>query len=703
MTTEIHDATPVAAGQEFGSTGSIWTWHQRLRFWGIPTLFVIVFVSYAVGSRLSIFLLEITGLQAILFVPAGITVAFLLRLPGNVWWVVLLAAGLAEFGSDYMSDLGLEASIGYAFANTIEPLVGAAIVRFACGAVDLGRRRHLAWYIFGAVLIGPAIGGALGGLARFLYRDGEFTATFLQWWLGDALGVILLGSLILVWGSSQDRRPLTFWWGALLIVGSSLLTGSLVVASDLPLVFTVLIGVVMAGVIFGNRAVALTALVVTVAVAAALALFPGELIRGIAQTEAFVLIKIQIGLFTLAGLIVAAEASEGDLALRTATAAAVRAELLDEQRHRERELATRLQHALLPERLVEHEGLELAARYEAASELLAVGGDWYDTIVLRDGKVGLVVGDVVGHGIDALTAMGRIRTAANALALHTDSPGQLLSDMDVFMEGPDGHDYATLFYGVLDPVTGELVYASAGHPPPLVVLPNGDARWLRGGLSHPLYGESAGDRPDASTVLEETSLLILYSDGLVERRDESLEDGLRRLERMTRDLRHLTPREICDQLVSRMGLANRRPDDLVVVAIKVEGAGRSRFRKWYPASPGELGQLRKEVRRWAGRNGIAEFVLDDLLIAVGEAASNAVRHAYRDGPVGDFEVQLRLGDDRIGVEVRDTGIWRQPDETPVPGLGIDIIRSVSTDFARSTMTDGTRVTFSIPTGDGVVT
>ncbi|HWB87956.1 MAG TPA: SpoIIE family protein phosphatase [Acidimicrobiia bacterium] len=699
--TQIDDAMAAQPDQQQTSEGATWTWYQRLGPFGVPVLFVIFLAVYAAGSRLSIFLLEVTELEAILFIPAGITVAFLLRLPRRVWPAVILAAGLAEFGVDYWTGFGLEESLGYALANTAEPLVGAGIVSFACGVVDLARRRHLAWFILGAVLVAPAVGGAIGGEIDELYGDSEFLTTFLQWWLGDALGVVLVGAVILVWGSSPDRRPLRFWWGTLLIGGASLFTALLVVVSDLPLVFTVLIGVVLAGVMFGIRAVAVTAAVVSLTVAVTLAWDHGDLITGLPQTMAFLLIMLQIGLFSLAGLLVAAESTERDRAVRLASDTATRAELLDAQRTRDRDLAMRLQHALLPDRLVDHDGLDLAARYESASEALEVGGDWYDMFPLRDGKIGLVVGDVVGHGIEALIAMGRVRTAVTALAIHTDRPGQLLTATDEFMRGPGGSDYATLFYGVLDPVSGEMVYASAGHPPPLVVVPAGDSRWLRGGLSHPLYGDSDEPRPEATTILEQGSLLLLYSDGLVERRGESLEAGLDRLERMTSGFRHLTPREICDRLVSSMGLDTTREDDVVVIAIKVEEAGDLRFRKWYPANAAELQTMRVEVREWAGRNHVAAPVLDDLLIAVGEAASNAVRHAYRDGPTGDFELRLRISEDRIDVEVRDTGTWKQPDQSPVPGLGIDLIRSLSTDFSRSTRSDGTLVSFNIPVGSDV--
>jgi PAS domain S-box-containing protein len=134
----------------------------------------------------------------------------------------------------------------------------------------------------------------------------------------------------------------------------------------------------------------------------------------------------------------------------------------------EREIAVGLQRALLPDRLVMPAGVSCAARYDAGSDVLEVGGDWYDAFTLADGRVALTVGDVVGHGLPAAAAMGQLRTAVAALAEYASSPGELLARLDAFLARTRTTDFATVCFGVLDPETGVLEYASAGHPPMLV-------------------------------------------------------------------------------------------------------------------------------------------------------------------------------------------------------------------------------------------
>ena len=160
--------------------------------------------------------------------------------------------------------------------------------------------------------------------------------------------------------------------------------------------------------------------------------------------------------------------------------------------------------------------------------MLEVGGDWYDAFELADGRIALTVGDVVGHGLAAAAAMGQVRTALAALAYHAEGPGELLERLDGFLARSRTTDFATVCYAVIDPATGVLEYASAGHPPMLVVSPAGETTWLDHARSAPLSGDSARVRPQESTLLEPGSLLVLYSDGLVERRKEPLEVGLRR-------------------------------------------------------------------------------------------------------------------------------------------------------------------------------
>ena len=151
--------------------------------------------------------------------------------------------------------------------------------------------------------------------------------------------------------------------------------------------------------------------------------------------------------------------------------------------------------------------------------MLEVGGDWFDSIALDDGRVLLVVGDVVGHGLDAAAMMGRLRSGLSALTGQESDPGRLLAMLDHYARHTGDADYTTVCCAVIDPVTGTLTHASAGHPPILVVDADGTSRWLDDGRSMPLCVGAPGTaaRQSAETVVGEGSMVVLYTDGLVER------------------------------------------------------------------------------------------------------------------------------------------------------------------------------------------
>lgn len=675
--------------------GSIWTWPDRLGPWRIPGLFLVVAVAYAAGSQLALLLIEASGLQGVLFIPSGITVAFLLRLPRRHWWVVLLGAGVAEFVMDVASGFMVSQSLGFAAANVSEPLVGALIVFAACETVDLARRRDLIWFTVGAVLAGPAIGAAIGAGADRFFGGGDFLITMGQWWLGDAIGVILVGSAILVWGSSPDRRAITSVSGMSLITGSIALTLAAFGLSDLPIVFPVLIGVIVAGVVFGVRAVSITALAVGLTIAVALGFDSEPVIVGMTPAAALVLIKLQIGLFSLAGLIIAAESHERELATRQAARAALESEASQLARQKDRDLAVRIQRGLLPDRVLSGPGIDISARYEAAGDALEVGGDWYDTIPLGDERLALVVGDMVGHGIEATISMGRLRTALSTLAVRSASPSALLSELDEVVSRSVGSTYATIFYALVDVAAGTITYSSAGHPPALLVSPNGQTQWLDQAQTEPVHGRPAS-RLQANASFEPGSCLIMYSDGLIEQRGQSLAVGLELLEQSASTLADLTPDQICNELFQRLADSSERDDDVVVMVMR-PGMDDGEYHQVFPARPEELRNLRSSLRAWCETRKLPQVVGDDLLISVGEAASNSIRHAYRDTIGGDVTVRITLVNDHLNVAVSDTGKWRDPhDEEAFPGLGTDIIDALSHDLNVSRSGTGTLVTFRIP-------
>jgi PAS domain S-box-containing protein len=363
----------------------------------------------------------------------------------------------------------------------------------------------------------------------------------------------------------------------------------------------------------------------------------------------------------------------------------------------EHDIALRLQRALLPERLVSHEGIAVAARYEAGSDGLEVGGDWYDSYLLPDGTVVLTVGDVVGHGLDAAAAMGRLRTALSTLAQRCSGPAQLLDHLDEFMATSDGVSFATALVAFFDPPTGVLRYCSAGHPPGLVRSAAGETRWLPDGRGLPLIGRRT-DRTEGVTTLEPDDLVVLYSDGLVERRNEVIDDGLDRLRHAVIEVGEQEPEVVCSALVDRLCSLAPGGDDVVVLCLRVL-ATDVQFHLALPAEPPSVARTRAAARRWLAQRGVGEDQQIDALLAIGEAVANAVEHGM--AAHGSGTVQLSLADRsttsqvRIDVEVSDTGVWREAGPGRDRGHGTGIMQRLTRAFERTSGPPGTTVTFTL--------
>jgi serine phosphatase RsbU (regulator of sigma subunit) len=200
-----------------------------------------------------------------------------------------------------------------------------------------------------------------------------------------------------------------------------------------------------------------------------------------------------------------------------------------------------------------------AVHYEPATGTLEVGGDWYDVVVLPDGCYGVVVGDVVGTGLSAAAVMGQLRSAGRALLLESRSPAHVLTALDRFAALIPGASVSTVFCAVIDPATGTLRYSSAGHLPAIVVDPNGRSRLLEKAGSLPLAVVQELDRPEADVVLTPGATLLLYTDGLVERRHEGIDEGMSRAVDALAAGRHLPPTELAEQLTQE--LLGDAPDD----------------------------------------------------------------------------------------------------------------------------------------------
>ncbi|MGZ3145841.1 PP2C family protein-serine/threonine phosphatase [Lentzea chajnantorensis] len=231
----------------------------------------------------------------------------------------------------------------------------------------------------------------------------------------------------------------------------------------------------------------------------------------------------------------------------------------------ERAAATLLQESLLPARLPSTEGWELAARYVPGAES-GVGGDWYDVFDLPGGRMGVVIGDVVGNGLKAAVVMGRLRSALRAYALEYADPAVVLAKLDRKASHFEHETMATVAYAVIDTATHHMSLAVAGHLPPVIAQPGAEACFADVPVGPPVgFDLGSSGRRAAEVELAPGSLVVLYTDGLVERRDQDLDDGLERLRGVVTPLE---PEELCIQVMATMVGDQPATDDIALVAIR---------------------------------------------------------------------------------------------------------------------------------------
>lgn len=233
---------------------------------------------------------------------------------------------------------------------------------------------------------------------------------------------------------------------------------------------------------------------------------------------------------------------------------------------REHEIVVELQRSMLG-RVDPIPGLPVDVTYRTAELGLQVGGDWYDVVALPDQRVVLIVGDVVGHNLEATATMGQLRSAVRAVAPTCADPAWLLEQADGFADHIDGARYATLACAVFDTRTGDLAHACAGHPPPLVVGHDGAATYLAGGRGPPLTRTWCSGRQSARNQLEPGDTLVMYTDGLYERRDDPA-DGLKRLRDVAAGLHDLPVTEMGQRLADEMLAGSPTEDDVCVLIIR---------------------------------------------------------------------------------------------------------------------------------------
>ena len=364
-----------------------------------------------------------------------------------------------------------------------------------------------------------------------------------------------------------------------------------------------------------------------------------------------------------------------EIGMEFATRAAI---FIDNARRysRERATALTLQRSLLPTGLSAPSSVEVRHRYLPGSKMIEVGGDWYESIALPGGRAALVVGDVAGHGVRAAVTMGRLRTAIHTLARLELPPAETLQQLDELMQelGVREPHFATCLYAIFDAVNGTCELASAGHLPPLLVRPDGTNEFLDV-LPSPPLGIGTGTIQSRMLEIEDGSLLVLYTDGLVEKRTADIDEGLGRL----RDIfgpgaASRSLEDLCKATLDGV-YADQHRDDIAVLIARLRRIPADLHVSWQlPAELTSAGQARMLIRRPLRRWGLAELIPAAELL-VSELVTNAVRYAQ--GKIG-----LRLvHEGGLVCEVLDDSAalprLRHPGYEDERGRGLQIVSQVA--------------------------
>ncbi len=357
---------------------------------------------------------------------------------------------------------------------------------------------------------------------------------------------------------------------------------------------------------------------------------------------------------------------------------------IDDARLSEQRVVTEImQRSLLPDALPRLPGLRLSAKYLPAGSGVRIGGDWYDVLQLGD-RLTFVIGDVVGRGVLAASVMAEVRTGLRAYLIEGHDLATVMSMLNDLLVSMGRHRSATAAILELDQERGELAAVSAGHPPALLIDPNGEARFLDGLQGMPLGISAGASYTRGRYPFPPGSALVTYTDGLIERRDESIDVGLSRLREAA-----LTEAPYEASLADRVYLAlsdtTPREDDIALLAIESEPLGPA-LEMSLDAHPRVLAGLRGTLARWLASRGVtSQDEVFNLTLAASEAAANAIEHAYG-ARLASFEVRAEHSDGEVRITITDKGRWREA-RPYGRGRGLAIMRAL-VDGAEISRTEG---------------
>jgi serine phosphatase RsbU (regulator of sigma subunit)/anti-sigma regulatory factor (Ser/Thr protein kinase)/anti-anti-sigma regulatory factor len=371
---------------------------------------------------------------------------------------------------------------------------------------------------------------------------------------------------------------------------------------------------------------------------------------------------------TMRGVVAFAEDStEAVLARRAADAESTE---LRKQYEHARQTLTALQEVLLPAELPVLPRIDLSARYLLAERDTAAGGDWFDAVVLDDGRVALAVGDVVGHGMHASATMGQLRSVLSAYLHDSADPAEAVTRLDRFAERIASAAAATVCAAILDPDTGDMTYCTAGHPPPLIASTarTGQARFVEPSGGSPLG--TGGAYQIAHDRLEYGDVLLLYTDGIIERPDrEPVQATLELLtvtgtaaagRAFTLTVPTRASERVTEQVLELLTRITGHSDDITLFAAQRRHPVEP-FTRTAPAVAQFVRQWRVDFDEWLHDLDVDPIQALGVSHALVEMTTNAVEHAYSDAAdPGEMTMSAVLHDTGVlEVSVRDTGIWRQ--------------------------------------------
>lgn len=633
-------------------------------------------LTYYVTAKLSLRLALVGESVTPLWPPTGIALVASLWFGYRAWVGIAVAAFLVNLPISPNA----AAAAGIAAGNTLAPLIARRMLEVLGFRSELDRLRDALSLVFAGALASmmvSATAGTVSLLASGEIEAADFGSTWSVWWAGDAMGILAVAPFLL--GLRQIRvrgaPPLRRVGEAFVLFGGIAAASFSLHRTERPVWVIVFPLLGWAAWRFKQLGAGPAALIVIVMATWAAAHDNGPF-AGTGLIQKMVMLQLFNAVVAFTSFFFAAIVTERERAVAGRQRSIERErEVQAKLYERERRIAETLQRSLLPERLPDIPDVQAAARYIPAASELEVGGDWYDIIPMHDGRLGLGIGDVAGHGVGAAAAMGQVRSAFRAYLLEGLPPAQILERLNALLRELLPGAMATLACAQLDPELGTMRIARAGHPPPLLLASGGAVNLIEGGLAPPLGVIPLIGPEEVEVELPMNSTLLFYTDGLIERRRESMDQGLLRLESVLA----ATPEDLdaaCDQIVESLLGDTGVADDAVLLAVRrVSLVGRP-LHFSLPAQPERLAGMRRILGRWLRQNGSAPDETSDILVACTEACANVIQHAYasKDGPM-DIAVSIDGG--ALTVSVRDFGIGMpEPSEDESSNRGLQLMRGL---------------------------